>query len=156
MSRQFYKISQEQFNKDFEGSTNMDIIKMPRRGTEESAGYDFFAPFNFTLAPGDSIKIPTGIRAVMPKRNFLMVVPRSSLGFKYYFRLANTAAIIDADYSKAKNEGHIWIKIRNEGDEPMSISQGEAFAQGIFMNYFITDDDDVDTVRKGGIGSTND
>ncbi len=157
MNRQFYKISKEQFEKDFEGINDMSIIKLPKRGTEDSAGYDFFSPFGFTLEPGDVIKIPTGIKVEMPKRNYLCIVPRSSLGFKFFLRLANTEGVIDSDYfNNAKNEGHIWIKIRNEGDVPMSISEGEAIAQGIFANYYITDDDDAKNTRKGGIGSTND
>lgn len=155
VGRKFYKVSQEQYSEDYHGSVTIDIVKLPERGTEKSAGYDFFAPYGFTLNPGKVIKIPTGIRVVMPKNNFLMIVPRSSLGFKHFFRLANTAGIIDADYSEAENEGHIWIKIRNEGESPMVISQGEAIAQGIFMEYFTTDNDTVDTIRVNGLGSTN-
>ena len=42
-----------------------DQIKLPKRATSGSAGYDFFAPVDFTLNPGETIKIPTGIRVWM-------------------------------------------------------------------------------------------
>ena len=52
-------------------------IRLPRRATAGSAGYDFFAPFDFTLAPGEEITIPSGIRAKMDPGCVLMIFPRS-------------------------------------------------------------------------------
>ena len=65
-------------------------LKLPRRATKGSAGYDFFAPFAFTLAPGETIKIPTGIRAEMQEDWVLQIYPRSGLGFKYRLQMNNT------------------------------------------------------------------
>lgn len=141
--------------------TNMDYevyqeIKLPVRATLGSAGYDFFSPFTFTLKPLETIVIPTGIRVKIDDGWFLSIYPRSGLGFKYRLRLNNTVGIIDSDYYYANNEGHIFIKITNESNEgkELTIEQGTAFAQGIFLNYGITIDDEVTEVRTGGMGST--
>lgn len=85
----------------------------------------------------------------------LMIYPRSGLGFKYQISLANTVGVIDADYYFSDNEGHIFIKLVNRGDKPVHIKAGEAFAQGIFMEYGIVEDDHVEATRNGGIGSTD-
>jgi dUTP pyrophosphatase len=159
MTRHFEKISREQWDKD---TNNEDIesynnILLPKRSTAFSAGYDFFSPIDFTLLPGQVIKIPTGIKVFTQPDEFLMIVPRSGLGFKYYIRLANTVGIIDHDYRFAENEGHVWIKIRNEGKtDELSVKQNSAIAQGIFQKYFLVDEDDyVGEQRKGGFGSTD-
>lgn len=154
-TRGFELISREQTVKDFE---NIEVveIKLPKRSTKESAGYDVFAPFDIYLEPGKEIKIPTGIRAYMQKGEVLMAFPRSGLGFKYYTRLANTVGVIDSDYYYSDNEGHIFFKIRNEGDKALFIKQGDAFAQFIFMPFLLADGDDFETgnERNGGFGST--
>lgn len=131
-----------------------EYLKLPRRSTTGSSGYDFFSPISFRLAPGKSIKIPTGIRAIIDDGWWLMFAPRSGHGFKYFIRMANIPPVIDADYAYSDNEGHIYIKLRNEGDELMEIKAGDAFAQGIFLPFGITYDDDADGVRNGGLGST--
>ena len=167
----FEKVSFEQFKKDWldnipVSKTNWmddelkelyDLIELPKRATRKSCGYDFKTFFAFSLAPNETIKIPSGIRVRINDDWFLGVVPRSSVGFKYRVQLDNTVGIIDADYYDAKNEGHIFIKITNDGkgDKVMSLEVGDAFAQGIFVPYGITEDDDVETEREGGIGSTN-
>lgn len=150
---QFYKVSKDQFVKDLDAQY-YDTIILPRRATTGSAGYDFFAPFTFSLEPNQTIKVPTGIRVKIDEGWVLKIYPRSSLGFKYRLTLNNTVGIIDSDYFNADNEGHIFIKMTNLGDKPLTIEKGVAFAQGIFVEYGITYDDEVDTLRTGGIGST--
>lgn len=132
-------------------------IKLPTRGTQLSAGYDFFSPVNFTLAPGETIKIATGIRVRLDEDKFLALVPRSGLGFKYRLQLNNTIGIIDADYVNSDNEGHIFAKITNDSNEgkALTVEKGQGFMQGIILNYFLTEDDKADGVRNGGFGSTS-
>lgn len=164
----FYKVRIEQFLHDFlnqfpnEGIGNTayveelyENIKLPKRSTSGSAGYDFFAPLRIELEPNESITIPTGIKCQIEPRWFLGMFPRSGLGFKYGMRLSNTCAIIDQDYfDNENNEGHIMIKVVN-GNKPLVIEQGKAFVQGIFLPYGITIDDEVKELRKGGFGSTD-
>ena len=112
--RGFEHVKQEEFIKAFVKDSKAKI-KLPKRSTKKSAGYDCFAPYDFTLQPGEDINIPTGIKAYMQDGEVLMVFPRSGLGFKYYTRLSNSTGIVDADfYSNPNNDGHIHIKIRNE------------------------------------------
>ena len=133
-----------------------DSIELPKRATAGSAGYDFHTPVDIRLEPGQTVKIPTGIRAKMDADWVLMIFPRSGLGFKYRLQLNNTVGVIDSDYYNSDNEGHIFIKITNDSNEGkiVEVAVGGGFAQGIFMPYGITEDDDVSDVRNGGFGST--
>ena len=157
----FEKVSKEQFSASWtdtfcETENVYDELKLPKRATKGSAGYDFYSPLDFTLSPGESIKIPTGIRVFIEDGWVLKLYPRSGLGFKYRIQLNNTVGIIDSDYYYSDNEGHMFIKITNDSKEGKSLSlkKGEAFAQGIFVEYGITYDDDVSQIRNGGFGST--
>lgn len=161
----FMKVSTEQFTKDWETSdvfVGMIIdklyqdIKLPKRATKGSAGYDIYAPAGFTLKPDQSISIPTGIRCMLNEGWVLKIYPRSGLGFKYRLQLNNTVGIIDSDYYYSENEGHIFIKITNDSKEgkELIVEAGTAFAQGIFLEYGITFDDDTNGIRNGGFGST--
>ncbi len=162
----FHKVSYERFYRDWKdcfGSFDAQIeeiydgIMMPRRATTGSAGYDFFSPIDITLKPGETVKIPTGIRVEMEEGWVLKCYPRSGLGFKYRLQLNNTVGIIDSDYFYSDNEGHIFSKITNDTNEgrDVHLHAGSGFMQGIFVEYGITVDDDADAVRNGGFGSTN-
>ena len=162
----FHRVSWEQFlvswRDTFEESREERIreiyekIKLPRRATSGSAGYDFFAPETIVLKPGETAKIPTGIRAEMEPEWVLKLYPRSGLGFKYRLQLNTTVGIIDSDYFYSDNEGHIFAKITNDSREgkTVEIPEGTGFMQGIFLEYGITVDDTADAVRNGGFGST--
>ena len=152
----FEKVSQEEFLKACDSLEVYNDIKLPKRATVGSAGYDFYAPFDITLAPGETIKIPTGIRVQMEVNYVLKLYPRSGLGFKYRLQLNNTVGIIDSDYYYSDNEGHIFAKITNDSNEgkTVAINKGEGFMQGIFIEYGITVDDDTTEIRNGGFGST--
>ena len=159
----FLKVSEENFISSLDGFSKEEAkkiyedIKLPLRATKYSAGYDFYSPFDFTLNPGETIKIPTGIRAKMREDYALFLLPRSGLGFKYRLQLNNTIGLIDADYFYSDNEGHIFAKITNDSNEGkvISVKKGEAFIQGVFLSYGITEDDEVNSIRNGGFGSTS-
>ena len=108
------------------------------------------------MKPGETIKIPTGVRVEMEQDWVLKCYPRSGLGFKYRLQLNNTVGIIDSDYFYSDNEGHIFAKITNDSneDKTVSLAAGTGFMQGIFVEYGITVDDDAQGVRNGGFGST--
>ena len=166
----FQKVSYEQFKKDmidalwFDKSTDenrilesYNVVTLPTRATVGSAGYDFVSPVKFTLQPGQTVKIPTGIRVKLLSDWVMKIYPRSGLGFTYKLKLDNTVGIIDSDYFYSDNEGHIMIKITNHSSDGkiLKIETGDRFSQGIFVEYGITVDDDVKTIRNGGFGSTN-
>lgn len=163
----FHKVSFEQFKKDLSDASDSffteeeiieiyNNIKLPKRATTGSAGYDFYIPTELYLSPGNTVKIPTGIRCEMEEGWVLKIYPRSGLGFKFRLQLNNTVGIIDQDYFYSDNEGHIMAKLTNDSNEckTVSLKAGEGFAQGIFVEYGITVDDEADGVRNGGFGST--
>ena len=162
----FEKVSKEKFfegwKDTFETAEEKEMeaiyesLKLPGRATAGSAGYDFFAPVDLVLAPGETIKIPTGVRVWMEQDWVLKCYPRSGLGFKYRLQLNNTVGIIDSDYYNSDNEGHIFAKLTNDSneDKTVTVHAGEGFMQGIFVQYGITVDDEASAVRNGGFGST--
>lgn len=163
---QFFKVSEANFmqsmKEDFPQYTEEDIkdmyesLSLPKRATKGSAGYDFFAPFAFSLPPGATIKIPTGIRAKMDENWVLKIYPRSGLGFKFRLQMNNTVGIIDSDYFYSDNEGHIFVKLTNDSNEgrTVDVTAGMGLVQGIFLEYGITVDDEAEGIRNGGFGST--
>ena len=162
----FHKVSFEQYKKDWEdifGKEEESIvrvlweqIKLPARATKGSAGYDFYAPKQFSVAVGKTVMIPTGIRVEIEEGWVLKCYPRSGFGFKFRLQLNNTVGIIDSDYFYADNEGHIFAKMTNDSREGKNliIDKGVAFMQGVFVEYGITYDDEAEGIRTGGLGST--
>lgn len=148
--RKFEKISLEQFEKDVEKNEQLyNEIKMPARETSNAAGYDFFAIYDDVLMPGEIKKIPTGIKASMENDEVLLLIDRSGMGFKYNVRMCNQVGVIDSDYyNNSGNEGHIWIKLQNEGKEKFEIKKGEGIIQGIFAKYLTTDDETKNFVER--------
>ena len=156
--RKFEKISFEQFKKDIvEDKELYDAYELPKRKTKNSAGYDFSSLIEKNLKPGESVLIPTGVKCELNPDDVLLIIVRSSLGFKHNIRLVNQVGVIDADYyNNIDNEGHILIKLKNEGDHDYKIEIGSAVAQGLIVQYnTIDDEEEVTTEREGGIGSTN-
>ena len=152
----FEKVSPNQFAKDAPG-VPYENIQFPIRETIGACGCDFVSPIDFTLQPGETIKVCTGLRCLINPGFGLFIAPRSGLGFKYRLQLDNTIGVIDWDYSDAENEGHIMIKITNDGHEgkEMTIHVGDRFAQGlIFPVYFAANTVNKNELRNGGMGST--
>lgn len=163
---EFKKVSLTQYIEDMKKNFDLNEesikdfynnISLPKRATVGSAGYDFKLPFSISLEPNETKKIPTGIRVKMSDGWVLLLFPRSSLGFKYRMQLDNTIGVIDSDYYNSDNEGHIILKITNDSKENkvLTIEDNKGVCQGIFFEFGITIDDDVNTARNGGFGSTN-
>lgn len=161
----FEKVTLKQFTKDIKKhfpwleddaiEVMWKNIKLPARATAGSAGYDFYSPVSFSLDNGDTVTVPTGIRASIDNGYFLMLVPRSGLGFKYGLALSNTIGVIDVDYFNADNEGHIMAKVYSDPKcGVLNVAEGDRFMQGIFVPYAVTNDDVTSGKRAGGMGST--
>lgn len=162
----FEKVSREAFYKDclkYFGTYKpewYDNIKIPVRGTKYSAAYDFFIPMP-TKFGGDGVVrllnyIPTGIKVKLDPDKVLNVVPRSSMGIKHGIMLANTIGVIDADYyNNPDNEGDIILAFTRFLPGILTVKPGTKIAQGMIINYYTTEDDDVTAERTGGIGSTD-
>lgn len=151
--RFFEKVSLNEFKKYY--SEDLYNFELPSRGTKNSAGYDFYAPCDILIKKGETSKIVTGVKACMEYRDVLYLYIRSSLAIKHNLVLKNCVGVIDADYyNNSDNEGNIIIAIENIGDADFLIEKGSRFAQGVFMNYLVTDSDNTNAKRSGGIGST--
>ena len=155
--RKFEVISINQFNKDFKDTdTKYDDIIIPKRSTKFSAGYDFYMPYDLTIKKNEVVLIPTGIKVMLNSDEFLGIYIRSSLGFKYNLRMCNQVGIIDSDYyNNPSNEGHIFVKLKNEGDNDIILKKYDRYVQGIIQKYYIVDNEkEVEDIRVGGIGSS--
>ena len=156
--RKFEKISFKQFKKDIKDDKKLyENYTLPKRSTKTSAGYDFFAIEEFKLSPGEIKKVPTGIKVQMNENEVLFLIVRSSMGFKYNVRMCNQVGVIDHDYyNNIDNEGHFWVALKNEGEKDYIVKQGEAFVQGIFINYLTVDnEEEIKEERTSGLGSTS-
>lgn len=157
MGRYFKKISFEQFKKDIADDKMLyEAYSIPKRGTMNSAGYDFEALYDFVIKPGETKKIPLGIKVSMNNNEVLFLLVRSSQGFKYNIRMCNQVGVIDSDYyNNLDNEGHIFVKLQNEGNEDYIVKAGDKICQGIFINYLLVDNEEkIERKRLSGIGST--
>lgn len=140
-------------------SSIKEFVKLPKRSTAKSAGYDFFAIKTIEIPPyklgDDPIMIPTGVKVCMQDDEYLMLVNRSSNPKKKKLVIPNSVGIIDADYyNNEDNEGEMFFGFYNLSNETVVINKGDKLGQGIFMKYHITDDDTATGSRKGGWGST--
>ena len=148
--RDFEKISFEQFKKDIKDDIELyNEYSLPKRDSVYTAGYDIHLLEDLTIKPGERKKVPTGIKSYFDKEEVLLLVVRSSMGFKYNIRLCNQVGVIDADYYNNKdNEGHIWLMIQNEGEEEYNFKKGEAIVQGLFMKYLTTQSDKSINIQR--------
>ena len=148
---EFEKVSFEQFR---------DAMKdefYRGQGLPPAIEDDLKAPFTFEMRPGETMKIPTGIRVKIDEGWWLGCLPRSGLGFKFRMQFDNTMGVIDSDYYFSDNEGHIFAKITNDSKSQkiVHVEAGNGFMQAIFIPYGITYSDDATGVRNGGMGSTD-
>ena len=147
--RTFEKISFEQFKKDVKDDKKLyESYSIPKRETKYAAGYDFEALEDFVLKPGEIKKIPTGIKANMEEDEVLLLFVRSSQGFKYNVRMCNQVGVIDKDYyNNTSNEGHMWVRLQNEGDKDYVVKKGDGILQGMFTK-FLTIDNEKDNYQE--------
>lgn len=129
-------------------------VKLPQRGTSQAMAYDFYSPDNYTVQPGQIVKIFTDVKAYMQNGEALILNVRSSMGGK--FMLANTQGWIDCDYySNPDNDGNIGIFLKNISNNILYIKKDDRIAQGMFIPFLVADNGNTDELRKGGFGSTN-
>ncbi|MFC4772647.1 dCTP deaminase/dUTPase family protein [Enterococcus hermanniensis] len=149
-------------------------INLPRRATKNAAGYDFEAAADIVIpavwkqviqhfTKGEEmtekvlkpVLVPTGIKAYMAADEYLQLANRSSNPLKRFITLSNGIGVIDSDYyNNPDNEGHIMFQFSNFGLTDVTIKKGERIGQGIFLPFLKADNDQADTERTGGFGSS--
>jgi dUTP pyrophosphatase len=143
----------EEVRKEYMKYPDTETI-LPRRGTIQSAGYDFRVKEDLILYPGDHKLIFSDVKAFFPPNEVLKLYMRSSAPVGLI--LKNIVPIIDSDYyGNPKTDGNIGLSFMNVGNKTILIPKSERIVQGVFVPYFITNDDDpVNNERLGGFGST--
>lgn len=160
-----------------------DSIKLPKRATEHSAGYDLVAAKDieipsilreyqgyrntiqvFSLEEISGLLmalkfrptlVPTGVKIKLEPDCYLSISARSSLPLKHMLLVANSPGVIDADYyNNPDNEGEIFIQLINLSPFDIQIKKGDRIAQGIIQKYIRTADDSTTLKRTSGHGST--
>lgn len=131
-------------------------IKMPKRATKNSAGYDFYSTVDCVIAPNECKLIFSDIKATFEPDEVLILCSTSGMG-KRGIVLANGIGVIDADYyNNENNEGNLGFMLRNLGTEPYKVNVGDKIGQGIFTKFYTVDnEEEITTSRTGGFGSTN-
>ncbi len=134
-------------------------IQTPYRKTEEAMGHDFIPPFKFSLAPGESLTVPTGIKVKLKRGYGCLLSVRSGCG-KYRIQLDDTIPAIDGDYyGCVRNDGHIIITLTNDNRNGMTVNFAEdtSFIQAFIVPYAVDVNDWKIKKQKrlGGFGSTS-
>jgi dUTP pyrophosphatase len=146
----YFEVVSDSFRKNPEAA-----IKLPTRGSKNSAGYDFYSPVDAVIQPNEMVMIWTDVKARMYYDNALLIIPRSSMG-KHPIMISNTVGLIDSDYyGNESTDGNIGFRLFNLGTTPYEIKAGDRIGQGIFIKYGTIKDDNTSAERKGGFGSTN-
>ena len=103
-------------------------IPLPAYETEHAAGMDLRAAVRelLTIAPGERVLVPTGLRVALPEGHEAQIRPRSGLALKHGITLLNSPGTIDADY-----RGEIRVTMANLGHEPFVVNRGDRIAQMI-------------------------
>ncbi len=130
---------------------------LPTRATEGSAGYDLYACLEnaVEIAPGQTVKIPTGIAIALPDKAYVaLVYARSGLSVNHGIALANSVGVIDSDY-----RGEILVALVNNSKTPYTIEPQTRIAQMVITPVVLPDLIEVpdleDTERgSGGFGSS--
>ncbi|KIS09789.1 dUTP diphosphatase [Streptococcus equi] len=135
------------------GFTDTELL--PKRETAHAAGYDLSVAEETSIAPGEIVLVPTGVKAYMQDGEVLYLYDRSSNPRKKGLVLINSVGVIDGDYyGNPANEGHIFAQMKNITDQIVTLAVGERIVQGVFMPFLIADGDQADGERTGGFGST--
>ena len=136
-------------------------VKLPTRGTNGSAGIDFYVPNDYPatlceVEPGERFLIPSGIRANVPDGYALVAFNKSGIATKKDLLVG--ASVVDSDY-----QGEIHIHLMNVGKYTAKIVPGMKIIQFLLLpvdHCEITEvDNDCLFSKKtsrgtGGFGST--
>jgi len=126
-------------------------ISIPKRARIGDCGYDVFLPFEVTFKAGEYQTIDLGVKIEegdIGRNNYIMVVPRSSMGMKYGLKLRNTLGIIDSGYRDS-------IKASLCTDVDVTLTKNTRILQMIVTTFgLIAHEIPPNDTRNGGVGST--
>ncbi len=125
---------------------------LPTYGSEFSAGADLYAVLDndLSIAPHETVFVPTGLAFEIPIGIVGLVYARSGLACKRSLAPANKVGVIDSDY-----RGEIMVVLHNHSNETQTISNGERIAQIVFTPYVCGEfelSDNLDDTERGSGG----
>jgi len=108
-------------------------VKTPNRGTKFSAGIDFYVPEDFKeqiITLGESVLIPSGIKAFIPNGFMLLALNKSGVSTKLGLQVG--AQVVDVDY-----EGEIHLHVTKITNGSVNIIPGMKLVQLVLVpvNY---------------------
>lgn len=137
-------------------SASTNDVPLPAYATEGSAGMDVRAAVDtpMTVAPGQTVLVPTGFAMAVPPGFEAQVRPRSGLAIKHGIGVLNAPGTIDSDY-----RGEVRIILTNFGKEPFVIQRGERIAQMVIAPFVRATWEEKDALEDtqrgaGGFGHT--
>tara|TARA_R100001015_G_C4633938_1_gene199579 strand:- start:647 stop:1084 length:438 start_codon:yes stop_codon:yes gene_type:complete len=104
-------------------------VKTPIRANSTDAGIDFFVPEDtkrFTLSPGDSCLIPSGVKVNVPEGFALVAFNKSGVAVKKSLHVG--ACVVDCGY-----QGEVHINLTNVGDCETDINPGDKIVQFVLL-----------------------
>jgi len=117
---------------------------MPKRSHSGSSCYDFFAPNDFEIKPGENKIVKTGIRVKMQEDEVFKLYVRSRIGINHGIGLSNGTGVIDSNYyDNHDNLGEILVPIRNSSKQTFICKKNDRLAQGMFQKYLLVDGDSI-------------
>lgn len=130
--------------------------KLPTYGSADAAGADLYALTDgpVTIAPGESVKLRTGLAVAIPQGYVGLVFARSGLACKSGLAPANKVGVIDADY-----RGELMVFLHNHGSQTQVVEDGDRIAQLAIVPYLTAQFAPVEELDgtergQGGFGST--
>jgi len=141
--------------------------KAPVRANPSDAGADLFycpkdpAVLSYSIIPGTSVLIPTGLKIAVPHGYMLEIKNKSGIASKK--KLVVGACVVDSGY-----EGEVFVNLHNIGREPQVIETGDKVAQAVLVpivhcSFCEINSDDVYLLTTtfsnrgdGALGSTGD
>jgi len=135
-------------------------VKTPARGSDKSAGIDFFIPNDYIgtkgIWPQEDILIPSGVKAKIPEGYMLTAFNKSGVATKK--GLIVGACVCDEDY-----QGEIHLHLINTTTQKVDIAPGEKIVQFVLVPILyegievVKEDELFETETErgaGGFGST--
>ena len=129
---------------------------LPTYGTASAAGANLYAWLeqDITVAPGETVFIPTGIALEVPEGCAGLIYARSGLACKKDLAPANKVGVVDSDY-----RGEITAALHNHGNQSRTVCHGDRIAQLIITPvlqpvYEIAGELSDSARGSGGFGST--
>lgn len=145
---------------------------LPARQSEEAAGYDICTIEDFTIWPGESCVVGTGLVVRPPSGYHTEILIRSGLAYKYNIMLRNSVGLIDRDFCGARDELKLMLycaPLLRTGSPttskaiftkrcPLSFKQGDRIAQLVFRKThtfgILELSEPPKSDDRGGLGST--